>query len=580
MAYLNRMVFWDGTGPQIWRIAVPLIWLVLLSNQPVVAAANPGPRLEVVGAVQDSQGRGVAGARVRVELFSQPLTPETEEAIITDKYGRFHGRLVLAAEVAPPREVVLQVSKPSWQSQAVRVPVQPGLGPYNYQAMLVISLDRQVTPAFWLATGILLGVYLLIMLEWLHRALAALLGAALMLLVSYTIGQFSSNFFIISFEEAIAAIDMNVILLLLGMMLLVGIMKKTGLFQWLAYQSFVWAKGRVVVLVVILMGVTAVISAFLDNVTTMLLLLPVSLELAKTLQMQPMALLIPEVFASNVGGTATLIGDPPNILIGSYANLTFVDFLRHLTPVVFLCLAVACGYFLWYYRRDYARASAVASATIAEKFRERAYLKDRRLLSLCLGFLAVTVLLFICQGILGMEPAIAALMGATMLLAVSRINIATLLAEEIEWPTLIFFMALFMVMAGAEATGLLQLIAQDIRELSQENLLLAIMLVLWVSALLSAFIDNIPLTLTLLPVISSLNITLPGAESGVLWWALALGACLGGNGTLIGASANVVTVGMASRAGYNISFRDYAQACFPPMLLTVGVCTGYLLLLR
>jgi Na+/H+ antiporter NhaD/arsenite permease-like protein len=578
MGYLNKMVFLDGAGPQIWRLAVPLIWLILLGSQPVVA--NSGPRLELVGAVQDSQGRGVAGARVRVELSGQPLTPETEEDIITDKHGRFHGRLVLAAEAAPPKEVVLQVSKPSWQSQAVRVMVQPGAAPPLYQAMLLITLERRVTPAFWLATGILLGVYLLIMLEWLHRALAALLGAASMLFLSYTLGQYSSDFFIISFEEAVAAIDMNVILLLLGMMLLVGVTKKTGLFQWLAYQSFVWARGRVVVLVLILMGVTAVISAFLDNVTTMLLLLPVSLELAKVLQMQPMALLIPEVFASNVGGTATLIGDPPNILIGSYANLTFVDFLRHLTPVVFLCLTVSCVYFLWYYRRDYARASTVASATIAEEFRERSRLPDRRLLRLCLCFLGLTVLLFICQGILGMEPAIAALMGATLLLAVSRVNIATLLAEDIEWPTLIFFMALFMVMAGAEATGLLQLIAQEIRELSQGNLLLAIMLVLWFSALLSAFLDTIPLTLTMLPVISYLHTTLPGAESEVLWWALALGACLGGNGTLIGALANVVTVGMAARAGYAISFRDYALACFPPMLLTVGICAGYLLLLR
>ncbi len=580
MNYLNKLVLLDTASPKVWRVVILLVWLVWLGSQTNGAAAAQGPRLEVVGAVQDSQGQGIAGARVQVELSGQPLTAETEEALTTDKQGRFQARFVLAAAVATPNEVVLQVSKPSWQSQMVRVTVQPAATPLAYQAMGLITLSRQVTPAFWLATGILLGVYLLIMLEWVHRALAALLGAALMLLISYTIGQFSSDFFIISFEEAIAAIDMNVILLLLGMMLLVGVTKKTGLFPWLAHQSFVWARGRVVLVVLILMGVTAIISAFLDNVTTMLLFLPVSLELAKTLQMQPRALLIPQVFASNVGGTATLIGDPPNILIGSYANLTFIDFLKHLTPVVLLCLMVACGYFLWYYRRDYARASAVASATIAKEFRERSHLQDRRLLYLCLGFLALTVFLFIFQGILGMEPAIAALMGATALLAVSRVNIATLLAEEIEWPTLIFFMALFMVIAGAEATGLLQLIAQEIRKLSQGNLLLASMLVLWVSALLSAFIDNIPFTLTMLPVISSLNATLMGAESGILWWALALGACLGGNGTLIGASANVVTAGMAARAGYPISFRDYAQACFPPMLLTIGVCAGYLLLIK
>ncbi len=582
MSCLNRFATVGRSGWQVWPIVALLLWWLLRCSQ--VGAAENGPVLKVVGAVQDIQGRGIAGVRIKVELSAQPLAPEIEEPLVTDKQGRFHGSFLLAAEMEPPGEVVLQASKPSWQPQSARITLpsspQPAPAERVYQAMGVITLNRQSTPAFWLAAGILLAVYLIIVLEWLHRALAALLGAALMLFLSYTIGQFSDNFFIISFDEAIAAIDMNVILLLLGMMLLVGVTKKTGLFQWLAYKSFAWVRGRVVILVLLLMWVTAVVSAFLENVTTMLLLLPVSLELAKTLQMNPMALLIPQVFAANVGGTATLIGDPPNIIIGSYANLTFGDFVMHLTPVLLLCMAASSCFFLWYYRRDYVRTSITDVGAAIAGLRRHYRITDRRLLGLCLTILGLTVLLFICHGFLGMEPSIAALMGATVLVAVSRVNVATLLTEEIEWPTLIFFMAFFMLIAGVEATGVLQLIAQEVRNLSQGNLTLALLLVLWVSALLSACIDNTPFTLTMLPVISSLSTTLPGAERGVLWWALALGASLGGNATLIGASANVVTVGLAARAGHPISFLDYARACFLPMLLTVGISGAYLVLMR
>ncbi|MGQ9920007.1 MAG: SLC13 family permease [Desulfobacca sp.] len=580
----RRCAIVGRTGLWVWPLAVLLFWWCCGGSQVSLAAAGHGLRLEVVGAVQDSTGRGIANVQVKVELPGQPLAAAGEAPLVTDKQGRFQGTFFLPVGVAPPSEVVLRAGKPSWQPQAVRITVRPAQQQAKaggvYQAMGVLTLSRQVTPALWLATGILLAVYLLIALEWLHRALAALGGAALMLFLSYTIGQYSSDFFIISFDEAIAAIDLNVILLLLGMMLIVGITKKTGLFQWLAYKAFAWARGRVMILVLILMWLTAGVSAWLDNVTTMLLLVPVSLELARTLQLKPVALLLPEVFASNVGGTATLIGDPPNIIIGSYANLTFGDFGVHLTPVVILCMVAASGFFLFYYRRDYARASGTDVAAIPIDLQQRYRIRDRRLLGLCLFLLGMTILLFLCQGLLGMAPSIAALMGSAVLVTVARVNITTLLAEEIEWPTLIFFMGLFMVIAGAEETGLIQLIAQEVRELSRGNLVLATLLILWVSALLSAIIDNIPFTVTMLPIITYLNNTLPGAESGVLWWALALGACLGGNGTLIGASANVVTVGLAVRAGCPITFLDYLRACFLPMLITIGICSLYLLWLR
>jgi len=362
------------------------------------------------------------------------------------------------------------------------------------------------------------------------------------------------------------------------MMIIVGVIKKTGMFQWLAYKSYALARGNVFVLAVLFMWITAVVSAFLDNVTTMLLMIPVTIEIALTLKVNPITLLIPEVFASNVGGTATLIGDPPNILIGSYANLTFGQFALNLAGICTLCMVITAVYYAFWYKKDYLQAELKdVQATIAS-LREEYRITDRKLLVLCLGLLGFTIFLFIIHGLLHMQPSVAALTGAMLLLVLSRVNIVEMLEHEVEWPTLVFFMALFMVIAGAEETGLIQFIAEWVRNVSGGSLPVAIIMVLWVSAIASAFIDNIPFTATMLPIIAFLNQTIPGADSGVLWWSLALGACLGGNGTMIGASANVVTVGLAEKAGYQISFLYYMKACFVPMLITVFLSMVYLLL--
>jgi Na+/H+ antiporter NhaD/arsenite permease-like protein len=554
---------------------------VMVWPESASAQSETGDRLSVAGVVSDLQGKGIQGARVEVIVNGLPAPAESPEAIITDKNGSFLATFVAPVGTLPLAQVEVKASKPSWKPEVLPVKVvQPGNGPARpagFQALGHVTLHRQVTPAFWLATFILLGVYVIISLEWLHRALAALLGAALMLFLSYTLGTFDPAFFIISFEAAVAAVDMNVIFLLLGMMVMVGVTKKTGLFQWLAYQAYALARGNIFSLAVILMWVTAVTSAFLDNVTTMLLLIPVTIEIAVTLKLNPISLLIPEVFASNVGGTATLIGDPPNILIGSYANLTFGAFVSNLTLVCVVCMLVTAVYFACWYKQDYLKAEVKDVAGTIAGLRREYRITDRRLLTMCLGLLGFTVFLFIIHGVLHMEPSVAALTGAMLLLVISRVDIVEMLEHEVEWPTLIFFMALFMVIAGAEETGLIQIIAEWVQDVSQGNLALAILLVLWVSAIASAFIDNIPFTATMLPIIAFLNTTIPGAENGVLWWALALGACLGGNGTMIGASANVVTVGLAERAGYSISFIDYLKACFMPMLITIVICSGYLL---
>jgi Na+/H+ antiporter NhaD/arsenite permease-like protein len=363
-------------------------------------------------------------------------------------------------------------------------------------------------------------------------------------------------------------------------MIIVGVLKKTGVFQWLAYKSFEAARGNIFVLASILMVVTAVTSAFLDNVTTMLLIIPVTIEIALTLKVNPITFLMPEVFASNVGGTATLIGDPPNIMIGSYAKLSFLDFVQNLSVICAICLVVTVVYFVYWYKKGYMQAKVGDVGQLIEHLRAEYKITNAKLLTQGMIILGITILLFIFHGTLHMEPSIAAMIGAAVLLVVSKVDIVEMLEHEIEWPTLVFFIMLFIVVAGAEETGLIQVIADWVKDISQGNLVVAILMILWVAALASAIIDNIPFTATMLPIVAFLTNEIPGAQTGVLWWALALGACLGGNGTMIGASANVVTVGMAERAGYPISFMEYVKVAFIPMIITVILCSFWLLMVE
>lgn len=574
---------------KFWHLAVIIVIMASLALGSALRAAqaappSPGDHLTLSGKITNPQGGGVKEAEIEVLVNGQAVKPVgDEDHLVTGAQGSFFGEFILPVGTLPGARVEVKAHKPAWQElPPTQVEVFPAgtdrEGRPLFKASQDFPLKRQITPAFWIACGVLLLVYAIIALEWMHRTLAALLGAALVLFISYTAGTFDSGYFLLSFEDAIAAIDMNVIFLLMGMMIIVGVLKKTGMFQWLAYKSYAIARGNVFILSCILMVVTAVASAFLDNVTTMLLMIPVTIEIAVTLHVNPIALLIPEVFASNVGGTATLIGDPPNILIGSYAKLSFVDFVMNLTIIVVICMVVTAIYYVYWYRKAYLQSEVKDVDRTIEFLKQEYRITNKKLLLFCLGFLSFTIFLFIIHGVLHMEPSIAALTGAMLLLAVTRVDIVEMLEHEVEWPTLVFFMALFIVVASAEETGLIQAIAEWVANVSQGNLVVAILMVLWVSALASAAIDNIPFTATMLPIIAFLNTNIPGAESGVLWWALALGACFGGNGTMIGASANVVTVGLAEKAGYHISFLHYMKACFIPMLITVGLASAYLLL--
>jgi len=545
---------------------------------------GPTDILIVSGTITNLQGKPIKEVALHFYLNGQKV--ELEEEVATSKAGVYEAKLKVPKGTFPGAKVELEAAKPSYQpsgrmhlDKVVQERVDEK-GNTVFLAHQSLQVKRAISPAFWIATLVLLLVYALIAFEVMHRTLAALLGAALLMFITYTVGTFNSDYTILKFEDAMQAMDMNVIFLLMAMMIIVGVMKKTGVFQWLAYKSFQVARGNVFALAAVLMFVTAFTSAFLDNVTTMLLIIPVTIEIAVTLKINPVHLLLPEAFASNVGGTATLIGDPPNIMIGSYAKLSFVDFVQNLTVICFICLVVIIIYFLYWYKKGYLKAEVGNIPKMIERLREEYRITNARLLVYSGIVLAITIFLFIIHGALHMEPSIAALVGASILLVISRVDIVEMLEKEIEWPTLIFFMMLFIVVAGAEETGLIQLIADWVKDVSGGSLVVSILMILWVSALASAIIDNIPFTATMLPIVAYLTTVIPGAQSGVLWWALSLGACLGGNGTMIGASANVVTVGMAERAGYPISFMYYLKAAFIPMIITIILCSFWLLLVE
>src|SRR5665647_2924748 len=305
----------------------------LASPTVVAAPVPPGDRLTISGLVTDPMGKGLKEVEVDVLVNGQYHKPVGKEAaIITGKPGAYVADFILPPGTLPAASVGVKAVKPSWKPVPA-TPVQlveagvDAEGHRLFEGTRNLTLNRTITPGFWIAAFILLMVYVVISFELMHRTLVSFLGAALIIFITYTLGTWDKSFYIISFDDAMGAIDLNVIFLLMGMMLFVGVMKRTGMFQFLAFKAYALAKGNVFALSLILQVITAILSAFLDNVTTMLLVLPVTIEIAVTLKINPLALLIPEVFASNVGGCATLIGDPPNILIGSYAGLTFAQFV-------------------------------------------------------------------------------------------------------------------------------------------------------------------------------------------------------------------------------------------------------------
>jgi Na+/H+ antiporter NhaD/arsenite permease-like protein len=469
-----------------------------------------------------------------------------------------------------------------------------------------VSLDVTIkdgleSQAIWVGLAILIGVYALIIFEWVHRTLAAAVGGLLAVL--------ALNYYAVedtfTLAEVTTMIDWETIGLLLGMMVMVGILSNTGVFEYFAVLSYKKSGGSIWTLVVILCTVTAVLSAFLDNVTTMLLLTPVTIQLAKVLDIKPIPLLISEVLFSNIGGAATMIGDPPNIMIGSglspdkiasaeggkYAymseyGVTFNDFIIQMGPGILMCIVPSFMLLKWFYADEFSGSRIRDVAELEAKYG----IKDPAMLKVA-GFILVLVILnFFLHPITHIAVSWIALVGAVVMLLATDAHDLEKPLHHVEWTTLLFFAGLFVLVHSLQYIGVIDFIGTYVEkaiaafgdsttpEGQTTRLAAAILIVLWVSAVASAFIDNIPYTATMIPIVLQIADSLGDYLLSPLIWALAFGACLGGNGTLIGASANVVTAGMSEDAGYPISFNEFFKAGFPVMILTTFIVSLYMLL--
>jgi Na+/H+ antiporter NhaD/arsenite permease-like protein len=409
------------------------------------------------------------------------------------------------------------------------------------------------------AGAIFIAIYALIVTEKIHRTLAALLGASLMILLR-----------IVDQHEAFESVDFNVIFLLAGMMIIANITAKTGIFQWIAVEAVRRAKGRPYRILVLTSVATAVVSAFLDNVTTVVLLTPVIFFIAQRLETSPVPFLISQVLASNIGGTATLIGDPPNIIIGSQMGKDFNDFLVNLAPVATAALAVYLVVARWLFRTELGAAQKVLDAEdIKRLVEEERRITDPRLMRISGVVLGFTILGFMLSRVLGLEGATVALTGAVVLMIAAREDVHEVL-QTVEWPTLFFFVGLFIVVGGVVKTGIISELAHAVLAFTGGRTDIAALVVLWMSAIISAIVDNIPYTITMIPLIQEIGQTM---NIEPLIWALALGACFGGNATIVGASANVVVASMSEARGYPITFMSYLRYGVPATLVTMIVAT-------
>ncbi|MED0674876.1 ArsB/NhaD family transporter [Aneurinibacillus thermoaerophilus] len=412
------------------------------------------------------------------------------------------------------------------------------------------------------AIVIFLVTYALIISEKIHRTIVAMLGAIMMII-----------FGIVDQETALHHVDFNTLGLLTGMMIIVTITAQTGLFKYIAIWAAKKAKGDPVRILVALGLITAIASAFLDNVTTVLLMVPVTFSITRQLRVPPIPYLLTQVLASNIGGTATLIGDPPNIMIGSAVKeLTFMAFIMNLTPVVLVILFATVGILALWYRRKLKTTPELKQELMEMNAKDE--LADPVLLKKCLAVLALTIGGFFVHQSFHLESATVALTGAFLLLLITGEHYLEDALTRVEWTTIFFFVGLFVLVSGLVETGVIAKLAQEAIALTGGDITATAMLILWMSAIASAFVDNIPFVATMIPMIQEMG-KMGLTDLEPLWWSLALGACLGGNGTLIGASANVIVAGMASKEGHHISFVKFLLVGFPLMILSIIISTVY-----
>lgn len=409
---------------------------------------------------------------------------------------------------------------------------------------------------------VFLAVIVAIVTEKIHRTVAAIAGSVVLIFLH-----------VLTVEEAVGFIDFNTIGVLIGMMLFVSVVRNSGLFEYVAIKAAKIAKGNPWKIMLLFALLTAVLSAFLDNVTTVLLVGPMTIAICAILELDPVPFLLTQIFASNIGGTATLIGDPPNIMIGSQAELSFADFIMNTGPAVIVIMVAVCACFYMLYGRKV----SVTLDKMAEvmKLDENKSINDLSLLIKSVVMMVLVVIGFVFHAAIGVDSCVIAFASATIMLLIGKQDTEEIVLG-VEWSTILFFSGLFVVVGGMVQTGVIEMLSNGLLAVTGGNAVMLMVLILWGSALFSSFLDNIPFVATMIPLI--LTMQAEGMDVTALWWALSLGACLGGNGTLIGASANVVLSGIATKNGHPITFARYMRIGFPIMLLSVAISTAYLLI--
>ena len=555
------MVKTKSVGITLLLIALAIF---LFSMENVDATGIEPTDLFLFGRVQDTQMQPVKG--VQIDLISKDGNRPLSSSLTQPD-----GSYTISVPHPVPDLLIVRFDRPHFRNSSISVSNRDikTLQERNSVSLPLITMEREISMAFWIATLMFVLVLILIATGFLHNTLAAFSGASLLMAISYLGKPFEEDLYIFDFPQAISYIDWNVIFLIMGMMMVIAVIENTGIFHWLAYFAYRISKGRMWILLPVLMLFTGIASAFLDNVTTMLLMTPITVQIALALNISPLAFLIPEVFASNVIGVSTLIGTPTNILIGSFGNITFNDFLSNLTPGVLLAFGGLVIY-SWLIYRDEFSGERTGSQLLLEKLEERGKITNSEHLKKAGWIGGGMLLLFVFGESIHLLPSVTALIGASALLIWIRPDIEEMIGA-VDWTTLVFFMSLFIVVGAIQEVGFISLIATVIGNLIGENLYLAMIVVTWFSAFLSMIIANIPFTAAMLPVIAYLTLIIPGAESKVLFYCLSIGAAMGGNGSLIGASANMITAGIAERAGYRISYIYFLRKGFPAMLITVSL---------
>ncbi len=443
----------------------------------------------------------------------------------------------------------------------------------------VLSTNGEIGIAALVSASIFLFVFVTISFHLLHETAAALLGAVGVFLVTYIWGTYNPALRLLPFDEAMAVIDWNVIALIMGMMIFMAILAETRIFKWLSFRIYEKAQGNTWVIAVALITLTGFASAFLNNVTAILVIAPLSIQIALAIGLHPFALVIPEVLASNIGGAITIIGDPPSTIVGSHIHLSFGEYFANMAPLSILCMIALIGITWVFYRKDFSKTEEKVSPALIEQMERESQITNRATLNKALIIATLTLVGFFMADYFNQMPVgVVAISGAAFLIAWVRPDINHIL-RQVDWTTLLFFIGLFIVVGAMDATGIIHWLATRVAVLAGDSIHRASLLTLWISGIASGIVANIPFTVAALPVADYLTSILPGAEiSKAIYWSLISGADLGGNATYIGSASGIVAVGLLAQTGYRLSFKRFMRDGIPVTIATLIIASIWLLI--